>query len=136
MSVALSPVGLAAAPVANQVSVLATFKENLCQPYCVDSTVQPQATVEYTLGAARLVDTTVFVPVTATITIVTPGCNGAARTRIYTEVFDVAFQGRTALPVSVSLDTVGRTFGPACVKCGCAYAYKINDSIVVNAPAA
>ena len=138
MSVSLSPVGLAAAPVANQVSLLAAFKENLCQPYCVDSTIQPQATVEYTPGTARLVGTTVFVPVTATITVVTTGnCGGSnARTRIYTEMFDVAFQGRTALPASVTLTSVGRTFGPACVRCGYAHAYKINDSIVVDAPTA
>lgn len=137
MSVTQSPVGLAAAPVANQVSQMVTFKERLCRPYCVDSTVQPQATVEYSLGVAKLVGTTVFVPVTATVSIVVPGCNGsAARTHIYTETFDVAFQGRTALPASVSLTSLGRTFGPAAVKCGCAYAYKINDSIVVDAPAA
>lgn len=32
--VTLSPVGLAAAPVANQVSFLATFKEKLCRCVC------------------------------------------------------------------------------------------------------
>ena len=43
--VTLSPVGLAAAPVANQVSFLATFKEKLCRCVCATSTNQPFATV-------------------------------------------------------------------------------------------
>lgn len=41
--VTLSPVGLAAAPVANQVSFLATFKEKLCRCVCATSTNQPFA---------------------------------------------------------------------------------------------
>lgn len=45
--VTLSPVGLAAAPVANQVSFLATFKEKLCRCVCAISTNQPFATVTY-----------------------------------------------------------------------------------------
>ena len=45
--VTLSPVGLAAAPVANQVSFLATFKEKLCRCVCATSTNQPFATVTY-----------------------------------------------------------------------------------------
>lgn len=38
--VTLSPVGLAAAPVANQVSFLATFKEKLCRCVCATSQVK------------------------------------------------------------------------------------------------
>lgn len=45
--VTLSPVGLAAAPVTNQVSFLATFKEKLCRCVCATSTNQPFATVTY-----------------------------------------------------------------------------------------
>lgn len=45
--VTLSPVGLAAALVANQVSFLATFKEKLCRCVCATSTNQPFATVTY-----------------------------------------------------------------------------------------
>ena len=36
--VTLSPVGLAAAPVANQAAFLATFKEKLCRCVCATST--------------------------------------------------------------------------------------------------
>ena len=110
MAVIVSPVGLAAAPVANVANIMATYKEKLCRPYCIDSTIQPQVSVVYTTGTPRLNGTTVFVPVRATITIVTQmnkcGCN--AHTQLFTEDFVVAFQGRTALPTSVTLANVGR----------------------------
>ena len=130
--VTLSPVGLAAAPVANQVSFLATFKEKLCKPFCIDSSVQPQVSVVYTTGSARLNGTTVFVPVTAIITVVTPGCGCEAKTQLFTENFVVAFQGQTALPTTITISSVGRIQGGSCVKCGRASAYTINDSLVVT----
>lgn len=129
--VRLSPVGLAAAPVANQLSVLATYKEKLCHPFCITSSVQPLATLEYTTGTPSLNGTTVFVPVTARLTIVTgSGCN--AKTQLFTEQFYVAFQGQTALPTSVTVTSVGRLQGGSCVKCGCAYSYSINDSLTIT----
>jgi non-ribosomal peptide synthetase component F len=128
----LAPVGLAAAPVANQVSFRATFKEKLCRPICVINSVQPQVTINYTVGTMRLVGTTVFVPVTAVITMVTPTNCCAATTKLYTETFTVAFQGRTALPSTVTINSVGRTMEPSCIKCNKAHSYTINDSLVVS----
>lgn len=129
--VRLSPVGLAAAPVANQLSILATYKEKLCHPFCITSSVQPLATLEYTTGTPSLNGTTVFVPVTARLTIVTgSGCN--AKTQLFTEQFYVAFQGQTALPTSVTVTSVGRLQGGSCVRCGCAYSYSINDSLTIT----
>lgn len=130
--VTLSPVGLAAAPVANQVSFLATFREKLCKPFCIDSSVQPQVSVVYTTGLARLNGTTVFVPITAVVTVVTPGCGCEAKTQLFTENFVVAFQGQTALPTTVTVSSVGKIQGGSCVKCGKAFAYTINDSLVVT----
>ena len=129
--VRLSPVGLAAAPVANQLSILATYQEKLCHPFCITSSVQPLATLEYTAGTPSLNGTTVFVPVTARLTLVTgSGCN--AKTQLFTEQFYVAFQGQTALPTSVTVTSVGRLQGGSCVKCGCAYSYSINDSLTIT----
>lgn len=129
--VRLSPVGLAAAPVANQLSVLATFREKLCRPFCIDSSVQPLATLEYSTGTPALNGTTVFVPVTARLSVITgSGCN--AKTQLFTEQFYVAFQGQTAVPTSVVITSVGRIQGGACVKCGCAYAYAVNDSLTIT----
>lgn len=134
MAVIVSPVGLAAAPVANVANIMATYKEKLCRPYCTDSTIQPQVSVVYTTGTARLNESTVFVPVRATITIVTQdnrcGCN--AHTQLFTENFVVAFQGQTALPTSVTLANVGRDAFGSNVTCGRAYSYTINDSITIT----
>ena len=132
----ISPVGLAAAPVANQLSILATFREKLCQPFCIDSSVQPSATVTYSSGTPILNGTTVFVPITARITIVTPGCGCNAKTQLFTEQFYVAFQGQTAIPAAVTITSVGRVQGGSCVKCGCAYEYSINGSLTITIGAA
>lgn len=129
--VRLSPVGLAAAPVANRLSVLVTYREKLCRPFCIDSSIQPLATVVYTTGQAVLNDTTVFIPITARITVVT-GCGCNAKTQLFTEQFYVAFVGQTALPTSVTLTSVGRLQNGSCVKCGKAFAYSINDSLTVT----
>lgn len=140
MAVTISPVGLAAAPVANELAFMATYKEGLCRPFCIDSTIQPQVSVVYTTGTPRLVDTTVFVPIKAVITVVTQvnrcGCN--AHTQLFTENFVVAFQGQTALPTAVTLTNVGRDQFGSCIKCGYAHSYTINDSLTlaITPPAA
>ena len=129
--VRLSPVGLVAAPVANQLSLLVTYREKLCHSFCIDSSIQPLATLQYTTGTPVLNGTTVFVPVTARITVVTGGgCK--AKTQLFTEQFYVAFQGQTALPTSVTITSVGRVQGGACVTCGRAQAYSINDSVTIT----
>lgn len=75
--------------------------------------------------------TTVFVPVTARISIVVGGgCN--AKTQLFTEQFYVAFQGQTAVPTAVTITSVGRLQGGSCVKCGRAYAYSVNDSLTIS----
>lgn len=126
----LSPVGLAAAPVANQLSILATFREKLCHPFCINSSVQPLATVQYSSGAPVLNGTTVFVPITARLTVVTgSGCN--AKTQLFTEQFYVAFQGQTGVPTAVTITSVGQLQGGSCVQCGCAHAYSVNDSLTI-----
>lgn len=126
----LSPVGLAAAPVANQLSILATFREKLCHPFCINSSIQPLATVQYSSGTPVLNGTTVFVPITARLTVVTgSGCN--AKTQLFTEQFYVAFQGQTGVPTAVAITSVGQLQGGSCVQCGCAHAYSVNDSLTI-----
>ena len=133
--VTLSPVGLAAAPVANQVSFLATFKEKLCRCVCATSSNQPQATVSYRYETPTLNGTTVFVPIVATITIVTPGCGCNAITQVINERFVVAFQGSTTLPASVTITSVGLTQGLIKIVCGKSNCYAINNSLTVSIPA-
>ncbi len=138
MAVYLSPVGANVAPAANQLRVLAVMKEKLCKQYCVDSTVQPQTTVTYKNGTPRLVGTTIFIPITATISVVVPvGCCGA-HTQVFTETFVVAFQGYSGLPTTITVTNLGRDIQPSCVRCGCAQGVTVNDSLLIAivAPAA
>lgn len=136
--VTLSPVGLAAAPVANSLSTLATFKEKLCRCVCSTSTNQPQATVAYRHETPILNGTTVFVPIVATVTIVSPGCSCQATTQVINERFVVAFQGQTALPTAVTITSDGMTQGLIKIVCGKSNCYAVNDSlrIVITPPAA
>lgn len=135
--VILSPVGLAAAPVANQVALLATFKEKLCRCVCATSSNQPFATVTFRNDTPMLNGTTVFVPVIATITIVTPNaCKCQAETQVITERFVVAFQGVTTLPASVTINQLGSTQGLIKVVCGKSNCFALNVSLTVSIPAA
>lgn len=130
--VTLSPVGLADAPVANQATFLATFKEKLCHCVCATSSNQPQATVAYRYETPTLNGTTVFVPIVATITIVTPGSGCNAITQVINERFVVAFQGRTTLPASVTIAQLGTTQGLIKIVCGKSSCYAINSSLTVT----
>lgn len=98
MSVFISPVGLAGTQVANQLALLATYKERLCRSYCIDSSLQPQVSVVYSNGTPRFVGETVFVPIKAVISVVTQCCNSCnAQTHLYTENYVVAFRGQTEI---------------------------------------
>lgn len=132
MSVYISPVGLAAAPVANQLALLATYKERLCKSYCVDSSLQPQVSATYKSGTPRFTGTTVFVPIQVVITVVTKaGCCGV-NTSLFTENYIVAFRGQTGLPRAVTISAVDRDITPSCVQCGRANGITINDSFTVT----
>ena len=128
----VSPVGLAAAAVANQLPLLVNYKEKLCRAICVNSTVQPMVTIVYTHGTPVLSNSTVFVPITAVITIVTPGCGCKATTQLFTEKFVAAFQGQTAVPTTITVATVGRKQELSNLTCGRAHSVTIDDSITVT----
>lgn len=132
MAVYLSPVGLSTAQVANRVSLLATYKERLCRRVCENSTNQPEAFVTYQHGSPVLNGTTVFVPITATVTIVTPGCGCAATTQVITEQFEAAFQEQSALPTSIVIATEGQVNKLANVQCGSSNCLAIYSSLNVT----
>lgn len=137
MATYLSPVGLAAAPVNNQLSVMATYKEELCKPFCAAKELTTQPGVTYTYGTPVLVGTTVFVPITAQILVLTPGNCCDAKPITFTETFEVAFQGQTALPASVEINSIGRVQKPVCIdKYGRAHGYLVNDSLTIALVAA
>lgn len=128
----VSPVGLAAAAVANQLPLLVNYKEKLCRAICVNSTAQPQVTIVYTHGTPTLNGSTVFVPMTAVITVVTTGVCCKATTQLFTEKFVAAFQGQTAVPTTITVATVGRKQELSNLTCGRAHSVTIDDSITVT----
>lgn len=128
----VSPVGLAAAAVANQLPILVNYKEKLCRAICVNSTAQPQVTIVYTHGTPTLNGSTVFVPMTAVITVVTPGVGCRATTQLFTEKFVAAFQGQTVVPTTITVATVGRKQELSNLTCGRAHSVTIDDSITVT----
>jgi len=132
MATYLSPIGLSTtALVANQVSLLATFKERVCRSYCAHGALLPTASVSYTYGAPTLSNTTVFVPITAKITVVVPNGCGCTATQVFTEVFYAAFQGQTALPTSVTIASAGTIVGNSSA-CGKTKVVTVEDSLVVT----
>lgn len=130
--VTLSPVGLATAPVANSVSFLATFKEKLCRSVCSNSSNLPQAVVSLKNETPMINGNTVFVPIVATITLVTPGCGCNANTQVINERFMVAFQGQTAIPTAVTVISEGIEQSLIKIVCGRSNCYAINQSIAVT----
>ena len=132
MAVELSPVGLSTAPVANRLSLLATFREKLCRFVCENSTNQPDAFVTYTNETPTLNDTTVFIPIVARVTIVSPGCGCQAIPQVFTERFMVAFQDYTALPTAVTITSGGTIQGLTNIRCGKSNCYAIYDSIAIT----
>lgn len=135
MSVSLSPVGLATtALTANQLSAMVTFREKLCKSVCsvMGAASNIPITIQYTAGTPILSGSTVFVPITATISIPQfNGCGCNNDVQPITEHFDVAFQGQTALPTTApSINSVGRVVR---AQGNCLL---INDSITVSIGAA
>ena len=129
----IGPVGLdTTAIVSNQVSLLATYTEKLCNAICVNNKIEPQYSITYITGTPVLRDTTVFVPISAVITIVTPGECCAAKTQLFTEEFSIAFQGQTAVPASVTVASVGKISNYSNISCCKARGYTIQDSLTVT----
>ena len=94
------------------------------------------ATVTYRNEMPVLNGTTVFVPIVATITITTPNaCKCQAETQVINERFVVAFQGRTTLPTSVTINQLGMTQGLIKIVCGKSNCYAINSSLSISIPA-
>ena len=133
MSLFLSTVGSVTAPAANELRALAVFKESACQCFRVGPTAKPQATVTYTTGTPRIVGTTLYVPVTATInaTVSTGCCN--AKPLLFSETFLAAFQGVTTLPNAITVTSLGQeVLTPIGTGCGWTKCITVNDSLLIT----
>ena len=103
---------------------------------CDTAYIEKEKEVTYRNETPVLNGTTVFVPIVATITITTPNaCKCQAETQVINERFVVAFQGRTTLPTSVTINQLGMTQGLIKIVCGKSSCYAINSSLSVSIPA-
>lgn len=140
--ITITPIPMGTASVSS-ISFLVQLKENLCQAYNINSSVQPQSNVTFTAGKATIQPfptggATVYnamVPITATGTITyVPKGTCRAVTKLFTETFTVAFSGLTTSPTSFNIAIGQQTKEPANIKCcGRAYGYTINTAINVTA---
>lgn len=89
------------------------------------------ASVIYSYSTPVLSTSTVFVPIIATVNISVPGYGNSIRPLVFTERFNVAFQGQSAVPTSVTIASVGTSQGVSSLSRHGA-AYSIDDSITIT----
>jgi hypothetical protein len=109
------PISIAAAAQ----SYAAELTEKLCQPYCVNASIQPVVDVTYTIDDTSLVGTTLYVTVKAQGTVnYVPKCGHPCnpKSKIFTEYFTVAFTGATAATTATLVQAAG-IVKPAYVNC-------------------
>lgn len=100
-------------------SYAAELTERLCQPFCVNASIQPIVDVNYTIDEQTLVGTTLYVTVKAQGSVeYVPKCGCACnpRSKIFTEYFTVAFTGATAA-TTATITQVAGIVKPAYVNC-------------------
>lgn len=111
----VTPISIAAAAQ----SYAAELTEKLCQPYCVNASIQPVVDVTYTIDDTSLVGTTLYVTVKAQGTVnYVPKCGHPCnpKSKIFTEYFTVAFTGATAATSATLVQAAG-IVKPAYVNC-------------------
>ena len=87
-------------------SYAAELTEKLCQPYCVNASIQPIVDVVYSIEEQNLVGTTLYVTIKAQGTVnYVPKCGCACnpKSKIFTEYFTVSSAAATALSASAAL---------------------------------
>ena len=102
----VTPISIAAAAQ----SYAAELTEKLCQPYCVNASIQPVVDVTYTIDDTSLVGTTLYVTVKAQGTVnYVPKCGHPCnpKSKIFTEYFTVAFTGATAATTATLVQAAG-----------------------------
>lgn len=111
----VTPISIAAAAQ----SYAAELTEKLCQPFCVNASIQPVVDVTYTIDETSLVGTTLYVTVKAQGTVeYVPRCGHPCnpKSKIFTEYFTVAFTGTTAATTATIAQAAG-IVRPAYVNC-------------------
>lgn len=100
-------------------SYTADLTEKLCQPYCVNASIQPMVDVAYSIDDQTLIGTVLYVTVKAQGSVnYIPKCGCACnpKSKIFTEYFTVSFAGATAASNATLVQAAG-TVRPAYVNC-------------------
>lgn len=113
-----------------------SITENLCQCYCLNATVQPQADVKFSVASQQVLNGMAYLTILAKGSITymprgnNPRCCCRPLTRMFTESFDVIFAtAETAAPTL----TVGETLESAAnVKCnGNVHGYNLLTPVTI-----
>ena len=113
--ISVTPISIAA----TAQSYAAELTEKLCQPYCVNASIQPIVDVVYSIDEQTLVGTTLYVTIKAQGSVeYVPRCGCACnpKSKIFTEYFTVAFAGATAATTATVTQVAG-IVKPAYVNC-------------------
>lgn len=128
----VTPIAIAATSQQYAVSIT----ENLCQCYCLNADIQPQADVKFSIASQQVVNGMTYITVLAkgSITYMPRNagrCCCKPLTKMFAETFDIIFDtAETAAPTL----TVGTTVeSPANVKCnGNVFAYNLLTPVTIT----
>lgn len=121
---------------ANSQQYAVSITENLCQCYCLNATVQPQAEVKYSVASQQVLNGMTYLTILAKGSITymprgsNPRCCCRPLTKMFTESFDVIFAG--VITTAPTL-TVGETLESAAnVKCnGNVHGYSLLTPVTI-----
>lgn len=136
--ITILPISPETSPSSDTQSLLIDLREKLCRPCCINSENRPEVAVRYSNGTPVVSGNTLFIPITATITFIVPGCKclqcggNKSTTQIFTENFTVAFQGRTTIPTVVTIRSTGHIENYSDIKCCKCFGYVYKDAITIN----
>lgn len=140
--ITITPIPSASASASSE-QLLIQLNEGLCQAYSTSATVQPQSSISFIVGDAKIetvkgtssntYNAMVPIDVIGQITYLPKGkCK--AITKLFAETFTVGFTGLTTAPTTFTITTGMQTTGPYNVKsCNRAYGYNINTAITITA---
>lgn len=124
----------------NPISVSATAQqyaveitENLCQPFCLTSAVQPQGEVSFVVGQTKVSNGIAYIEILANGSVVyQPKCGGCnSKVKQFSESFWVGFVG-TAIPTVAIIATTPIQQADNVKCCNKAYGWTMVQSVTIT----
>lgn len=113
--------------------LLVEITEQTCRQFCVNSGSQPSASVAFSVASVREINGNAIATINAVVTVVTPNQSpcGCAKTQIFTESFDVAFNATATNAVTLAAGDEVITV-PAYLKCCRAGGVKVSTTLTAT----